>query len=188
MTTSDATSRAADTGTAAATQGYRAATGSVAVLDRSDLRFWKFTGRDPARMLTGIVSGRMPELPGPPTNPSGGSEAPAPTDGGGGIEQGEVTRHTVLTPKGRMVAELRLGREAVSDDEPDILWAVVPRTAEEGLQAYLARYLPPRFAKVEIPDGTDVLGVIGPDADALVSRVVLGLAVEIGRASCRERV
>lgn len=175
MTTSDAASRAADTGTATATQGYRAATGSIAVLDRSDLRFWMFTGRDPARMLTGIVSGRMPELPAPPAD---GSATPAPTEGGGGIEQGEVTRHTVLTPKGRMVAELRLGREAVSDDEPDILWALVPRTAEEGLQAYLARYLPPRFAKVEIPDGTDVLGVIGPDADALVSRVVLGLAVE----------
>jgi len=178
MSGSDAGSRAGDTGTDEATQGYRAATTSVAVVDRSDLRFWRFTGRDPARMLTGIVSGRMPALPAPLTDPAAVPGVASRNDDGVGIERGEVTRHTVLTPKGRMVAELRLGREVVSEDEPHILWALVPRAAEEGLQAYLTRYLPPRFAKVDVPDGVDVLGVIGPDADALVSRVVLGLAVE----------
>jgi len=161
-----------------ATPGYRAATTSVAVLDRSDLSFWRFTGRDPARMLNGIVSGRMPELPVPLTDPG------APGGDGGGIggtdpvELGEATRHTILTPKGRMVAELRLGRESMSEEEPDLLWALIPRAAQKGLTEYLTRYLPPRFAKAEVPDGVGVLGVIGPEADALISRVVLGLAVE----------
>ena len=141
---------------------YQAATEHVAVLDRDDLRFWRFTGRDPVRMLDGVVSGRMPDVPG----------------SHGGVELGEATLHTVLTPKGRMVSDLRLAREAGAEGEADQLWAVIPTAATDGLRAHLGRYLPPRFARVEEPDDVAVLGVIGPESDALVSRVLLGLAVE----------
>lgn len=55
---------------------------------------------------------------------------------------------------------------------------MVPAAAEEGLREHLRRYLPPRFATFEQPGGMAILGVVGPDADALVSRVLLGLAVE----------
>jgi folate-binding protein YgfZ len=144
------------------TEGYRSATTGVALMDRDDLRYWRFTGRDPVRMLDGVVSGRMPELP----------------KTQGLVQIGEATPQTVLTPKGRMIADLRLAREAGPADEADRLWAVVPAAATEGLRAHLTRYLPPRFAKVEEPEGVAILGVIGPDSDALISRVLLGLLVE----------
>jgi folate-binding protein YgfZ len=144
------------------TEGYRAATDGVALVRRDDLRFWRFTGRDPVRMLDGVVSGRMP---GRPLRE-------------GRVEIGEATRQTILTPKGRMVADLRLAREEGTGDEPDRLWAVVPTAATEGLRAHLTRYLPPRFARVEEPEEIEILGVIGPESDALISRVLLGLAVE----------
>ncbi|MDT8369835.1 MAG: hypothetical protein RQ745_11545 [Longimicrobiales bacterium] len=158
------------------TPGYDAARSGAALFDRDDLRLWRFTGRDPVRMLTGVVSGRMPERPEPLDTGGAGGSGSADYSG---ITLGEAPRHTVLTPKGRMVADLRLGREGGREDEPDSLWGIVPRRAEEGLREHLTRYLPPRFAKVEVPDGMAVLGVVGPEADALVSRVVLGLQVEI---------
>ncbi len=154
--------------TSGITPGYRAATEGVAVLDRDDLRYWRFVGRDPVRMLDGVVSGRMPGLP------------EVSRSAGGSVEIGEATLQTVLTPKGRMVADLRLAREAGIADAADALWAVVPTAATDGLRAHLARYLPPRFAKVEEPGGIGILGVIGPESDALVSRLLLGLAVETG--------
>lgn len=139
-------------------RGYRAATSGAAVRRLTDLEVWEFGGRDPARMLTGVVTGRMPE---------------PPTPAGDGVLIGEATRHCVLTPKGRMVADLRLAAEAGAAGQPDRPWAVVPLAAAEGLRAHLARYLPPRFAKLEVLDGFGVVGLIGPDSDALVSEIVL---------------
>lgn len=166
------------------TPGYEAATKAVALVDRSDLRFWRFTGRDPSRMLTGVMSGRMPERP---RSLGEGEGAGAGTPGAASvgvdaattpIDVGEATLHTVLTPKGRMVADLLLARETAADGGPDALWAVVPSAAADGLREHLKRYLPPRFAKLEEPDGVSFLGVVGPEAAAILSRVVLGLAVE----------
>jgi len=88
------------------TPGYLAATPGAAVLDRTDLEVWKFSGRDPARMLSGVVTGRMPTVP-------------TPLDESTSL--GEATLHCVLTPKGRMVADLRLAAEAGIEDQPDWL-------------------------------------------------------------------
>lgn len=143
--------------------GYRAAREGVALFDRTDLRYWRFTGRDPAKMLEGVVSGRMPTRP----EPFGAGAA--------GVFAGEATLHTVLTPKGRMVSDLRLAREAGDEGEPDVLWAIVPAAGADGLRAHLKRYLPPRFAKLEEPDDVAILGVCGAEADAAVVRAVEAL-------------
>lgn len=145
------------------TPGYLAATTAVAGFDRTDLEWWTFRGRDPARMLSGVVTGRMPGLPNPVDDR---------------IALGEATMHTVLTPKGRMVGSLWLAAEPGFEDQPDWLWAIVPTAASEGLQAHLGRYLPPRFAKLEVADAFEVFSLVGPAADDLVARVVLNGAVD----------
>jgi len=148
------------------TPGYLAATSGAAIMSRTDLEAWKFGGRDPSRMLAGVLTGRMPTPPQP---------------AGEGIAYGEATRHCVLTPKGRMVADLWLAAETGLEDTPDWLWAIVPRAASEGLQAHLTRYLPPRFARLQVLEAFGVLGVMGPDADALVAEVVLDGRVSLDK-------
>ena len=151
------------------TPGYRAAREGVALFDRTDLRYWRFTGRDPAKMLEGVVSGRMPAVP-------------SVLEGAGpGVLVGEATLHTVLTPKGRMVSDLRLAREAGEGEQPDAMWAVVPEAAAEGLRAHLKRYLPPRFAKLEEPEGVAILGACGPGVD----RAVIAALPELGASTER---
>ena len=145
---------------------YRAATEAVAVRDRSHRRQWAFTGRQPVEMLTGIVTGVMP---GPPDR------------GELGVARGEATYHTVLTPKGKMIADLHLWQEPVpgGGDDEALVRAHVPAGAAEGLRDHLSRFLPPRLARLE--DRSDEIGMIclaGPSAARMVSGVVLGLRVE----------
>jgi folate-binding protein YgfZ len=64
----------------------------------------------------------------------------------------------LLTPKGRIVADLRVL------PRPDELWLEVPAVAAERLAATFQRYLPPRFARATVWAEGAVLDVYGPAA------------------------
>lgn len=135
---------------------YRAAVEAVAVRDRSHRLRIRFAGRQPGAMLQGVLTGRLPAAP----DASGGRAEPS----------------AVLTPKGRMVAALRLWREA-GDDERYL--ADVPRAAAAPLLEHLGRYLPPRFATfADVSDETGMLTIMGPRAAELLAGDGMGLVGE----------
>ena len=143
---------------------WAAATGGVAVRDRSHRAQWRFTGKQPLEMLSGIVTGRMPE---------------APEEAELGVMAGRASYHAVLTPKGKMLADLRLWREPSPQGE--VVRADVPAGAVEGLREHLGRFLPPRLARLE--DQTQRLGMItlvGPAAARAASGTAFGLRVQEG--------
>lgn len=120
---------------------YRAATGEAALVDRSHRVLLRLEGRGPGRMLTGIVSGRMP---------------PPPQEGADGLVRGRSFYSTVLTPKGRVVTDLRLFRLEPGDEGAHLL--DLPPAGFEPLMEHFGRYLPPRFARVVKP--TPPLGLV----------------------------
>ncbi len=141
---------------------YVAAVEGVAVRYRGHRAQWRFSGRQPVEMLSGVVSGRMPE-PLSELTP--------------GVVGGLATYHTVLTPKGKILADLRLWRE--DGDEGTTLRADVSHAAAPVLADHLSRTLPPRLCRLE--DRSDEIGMIslcGPDAARLVSATLLGLRIE----------
>jgi tRNA-modifying protein YgfZ len=143
------------------TEEYRAAVESGAVFDRSHRALLLVKGRSPGRMLTGIVSGAMP---------------PEPEGVESGIRRGGATYSAVLTPKGKVVTDLRLIRLAAGEEGSFLL--DVPPGGVEGLLEHLKRYLPPRFAVLSNPpEPLGLLTVTGREASVILSREALGLRV-----------
>ena len=143
--------------------GYQAALDSAAVALRPDRARVRVTGRDPVAMLQGILTNSVPEAAGP---------------SGPGVTGGAARYAAVLTPKGRMITDLRVVR---GPREEDGLLLEVPAAALQGLLAHLAMYVPPRLARTaDVTDLTGSLTVAGPGAAALLSREGLGLRVETG--------
>jgi folate-binding protein YgfZ len=142
---------------------YAAATGSVAVFDRSHRTRLTVRGRAPEKMLGGVLTGVMPL---PPTTVEG-------------VWRARSTYHAVLTPKGKMVSDLwatLLGAEDSAGYALD-----VPVAGASALGSALAKVLPPRFAAVtDVSEQTAHLTAVGPEAAALLSRLALGLRVEAG--------
>ncbi len=140
---------------------FQAATAGTAVRDRSHRVRLRFSGRQPAAMLRGIVTGRVP-----------GPLADVEPE----VWQGRAEPNAVLTPKGRVVTDLRLWR---AEGEGEMLEADVPAAGAGPLMEHLGRYLPPRFATVEDRSAdTGMLTLVGPEAPALLSREVTGLRVD----------
>ena len=145
---------------------YVAATESAAVFDRSHRTRLVVTGRSPGQMLSGILTGTIPGAPAPM-----GESADAEVTGGTG------TYHAVLTPKGKMIADLWCFRRGDAEREEFLL--DVPVAARPGLLEHLGKFMPPRFAKVDDVTGSEAsLSVVGPEAAAHLSRLALGLRVE----------
>jgi len=142
---------------------YAAADEGVAIFDRSHRTRLLIRGRAPGRMLTGVLSGEMPD---------------EPREVEPGLFEGRATYHAVLTPKGKMISDawaLRLG-----DEEAGYLLDV-PAAGREGLLAHFARFLPPRFAAVtDASEERAAVSVVGPGASAALSRLALALRVEPG--------
>lgn len=144
---------------------YRAATEGAALRDRGHRAQWTFTGKQPLEMLKGIVTGVTPGLPRPEEL---------------GVLVGRGTYHAVLTPKGKMLADLLLWLEPGAEGQA-VVRAHLPAEAAGPLRDHLAKVLPPRLARLE--DRSAQLGMIslvGPEASRLVSASVLGLRVERG--------
>jgi folate-binding protein YgfZ len=149
---------------------YGAATQKAAVFDRSGRTRLTVTGRAPARMLNGILTGTMPEAP-----------AAVAT----GVLGGRATYHTVLTPKGKTITDLWCVRRG--DEEGDGFLLDVPERGREGLAGHLGKFLPPRLARAEdVSSSTASLAVVGPAAAALLSRLALGLRVDAAELSALE--
>ena len=141
--------------------GYRAALESVAVALRPDRGRVRFSGKDPVAMLLGVITNSLPE---------------PPLSVGPDVTSGAARYAAVLTPKGRMVADLRVVR-GPRDEEGLLLEASA--SALPVLLAHLAKYVPPRFAKsTDVSELTRSLTVVGPGAAAVLSREGLGLRVE----------
>lgn len=141
---------------------YRVAVEKSAVIDRSHRGRWRMTGRDPARMLDGLVTNGIP--------------APVET-----IEEQVTTGRggygAILTPKGKMVTDHRLFRWG-GDEENEFLLDLPP-AGVAAAEDHFRRFVPPRFAKVEdVTAETGMLTVVGPDAADVLSREALGLRVE----------
>jgi tRNA-modifying protein YgfZ len=111
-------------------------------------------------MLHGLVTGSIP--PDPVTDDAG--------------EEGEVPRQwrssapesLVLTPKGRIVTDLRLLRLSGGEDGSFLL--ELPAAGREPLLAHFTRYLPPRLARpFDLTASTRMVTVAGPEAVALAA-------------------
>lgn len=141
---------------------YEAATQRLAVFDRSHRTRLAVRGKAPGKMLSGVLTGRMPAAP----------KALAPD-----VHGGTSTYHAVLTPKGKMTSDLwatLLGPEESAGYLLDIPVAGAP-----ALKASFAKLLPPRLAAVtDVSEETAMITVVGPDAAAALSRLALGLRVE----------
>ncbi len=140
---------------------YQAAQSGAALIDRGGDGFLTIAGPKAHDMLTGVATGRMPVA----------ATADDP-------EVGEATLHTVLTPKGKMISDLRLGRDPDGEGLEE-LWALVPAGGLEGLLAHFSRFLPPRLSRVtDRSDEIARMTVIGPQAADLISRIAVGLRIE----------
>jgi len=85
--------------------GYRAAIEGAALRDRSDRGRLRLAGRAPGRMLDGIVTCGLPER-----DEVVGVAGERGSPGSDAVRRGRATYGAVLTPKGRMVTDLRLLR------------------------------------------------------------------------------
>lgn len=122
---------------------YAAARSDAAVVDRADRRIVRVHGRDPVRMVQGLVSNDVPT-----------------------VAHGRAVYAAVLTPKGRMVADVRIVKHG------DDLLLDVDAAAAEPLTTHLRKYVPPLFARFEdASDAWCIIGVHGPRARALVQQV-----------------
>ena len=140
--------------------GYRAALEGTAVALRTDRARIRVTGRDPVGILQGIITNRVPE----------------PAVLVDGVARGQANYAAVLTPKGRMVSDLRAVRGPREDEG---LLLELPAAALPGLLVHLGKYVPPRLARArDVTAETEELTVVGPGAATLLSREALGLRIE----------
>jgi len=125
---------------------YDAARTAAVVIDRSDRGLLRVWGRDPVRMVHGLVSNDIE-----------------------GLGPFATAYATMLTPKGRMLADVRVIRR--SDD----VLIEADTAALENVRAHLKRSVPPLFARAEdVSDSLRVLGVYGPRARDLLGGVLEG--------------
>jgi folate-binding protein YgfZ len=114
-------------------QVVRTAAGVADRLDKARIRLW---GKDPVRMVQGLITNDLAGAP-----PERGVYA------------------ALLTPKGRTLAELRAfrrGSEVLLD---------LPREAMGGTTEHLRKFVPPMFARwADVSDETSCLGIYGPRA------------------------
>jgi tRNA-modifying protein YgfZ len=125
---------------------YRAARIGTAIVDRCDRRFIRVHGRDPVRMIQGLVSNDV-----------------------AGAAAGRATYAAVLTPKGRMVADVRVVKRGAE------LLLETDAAAADPLAEHLRKFVPPLFARFEdAGEARAALGLHGPGAHALLAAVAAG--------------
>ncbi len=129
---------------------YRAVRSAVGVAERSDLVVLRLHGRDPVRMLNGLVTNDI-----------------------AAAEPGRAVYAAMLTPKGRMITDLRaIVRPAAEGGASEVL-VMLPRAALDPVGAHLRKYLPPHFARWEVHGDLTVVGLYGRKA-IRIARTLLG--------------
>jgi folate-binding protein YgfZ len=121
---------------------YQAARNGVVVVDRPDRRLLRVYGRDPLRMVQGLVTNDL-----------------------AGAPPGQGVYAAFLGPKGKMIADVRLFLRG-----PDV-WAEVDAAACPAVEAHLRKFVPPLFARFE-PADCAVISVYGPRSAELVRGVL----------------
>ena len=125
----------------------REAAGIAVRSDRARFRLW---GKDPVRMLHGLVTNDLLKA-----------------------EPGHGVYAAMLTPKGRMIADLRAFRRG----DGEVLVSVAAE-ARDGVRDHLKKMVPPMFARWE--DATDSvleLGIYGPRSGGALGEVLPGTAL-----------
>lgn len=110
---------------------YDAVRKAAGVIDRGDRAFVRVTGRDPVRMVQGLVTNDV-----------------------AGAAEGQGVYAAILTPKGKMVGDVRVFRRPGNE-----LLLDLDVRARDGVLAHLKKFVPPLFARFE--DVTDTLGAVG---------------------------
>jgi folate-binding protein YgfZ len=128
--------------------GYRAVREGAGLADRADRARIRLWGRDPVKMVQGLITNDL--LNAPP---------------------GRAVYAGMLTPKGRMIAELRAFRREGPQGVEVLL--ELPREALEGTREHLKKFVPPLFARwADVSEEVEELGVYGPRAREVLSRVL----------------
>ena len=141
---------------AASSSDYDAATVDAAFIDRSDRARLALRGRAPDQVLTGLVSGRVPS---PLTAKSAD------------VWQGRAEGSALLTPKGRMVAVLRVLRAEPSAGDGFLL--DIPPVCLDAALEHLRKYVPPRLATLhDESSASGMLTLLGPRATGRLVELV----------------
>jgi folate-binding protein YgfZ len=124
---------------------YRAVRESAGVAERADRARFRLWGKDPARMVHGLITNDLLKA-----------------DAGRGVYA------AMLTPKGRMVADLRVFRRA----DGEVL-VEVAREALDGVREHFRKMVPPMFARwADVTEDVAGLGVYGPRSRELLSAAI----------------
>ncbi len=124
---------------------YRAVRESVGLAVREDRARFRLWGKDPARMMHGLITNDLLKA-----------------------EPGRGVYGAMLTARGRMIADVRVFRRA----DGEVLVGLA-REALEGTREHLKKMVPPLFARwADATDDVDEIGVYGPGARALLARVL----------------
>ncbi|HEX2167739.1 MAG TPA: glycine cleavage T C-terminal barrel domain-containing protein [Longimicrobiales bacterium] len=122
---------------------YDVARSDVVVAERADRSIVRVHGRDPVKMVQGLISNDIVNAP-----------------------ANRAVYAAVLTPKGRMVADVRVVRHGAD------LLLETDAAAAEPLMAHLRKFVPPLFAKFEDANDTwSELGVYGPRARDVLAKL-----------------
>jgi folate-binding protein YgfZ len=120
---------------------YAAARNHAVVVDRADRALVRLYGRDPLRMIQGLVSNEVVRAP-----------------------EGQGVYAAMLTPKGKMIADLRVVRRPQGEVLLELDAGALP-----GVLEHLRKYVPPLFARFEDVTGQlAAVGVYGPAARRVV--------------------
>jgi folate-binding protein YgfZ len=131
---------------------YRAVREAAGVADRADRAQIRLWGRDPVKMVQGLLTNDL-----------------------AGAPPGRGVYAAMLTPKGRTLAELRAFRLARPGGTEVLL--DLPREALAGTREHLKKFVPPMFARwADASEELGALGVYGPRAREMVARA---LAAEV---------
>lgn len=129
-----------------AVAGYEALRRGAVLLDRSDRGRWRFTGPKAAEMLTGLVTNDILAL-----------------------QAGDGLYAAALTPKGKIVADLRIFRDG------DEFLVDTGGAAAPGWRAMARKFINPRVTPFsETTTETADVGVFGVGAADLISRAIEG--------------
>lgn len=128
-----------------ASAGYDAARRGAAVARRDDRGFLRVYGRDPVKMIQGLV-----------TNDVAGAAA------------GQGVYAALLTPKGKMIADVRVFRR-----DAELLLETSVQALDD-VAGTLRKFVPPLFARYEPLTSLGELGVYGPESGALLADLLGG--------------
>ncbi len=127
---------------------YDAVRQGAGVVDRDDVAHLVLTGRDPVRMIQGLITGDLSNAP-----------------------EDRAVYGVMLTPKGRTIAELRAHKRTA--DGATEVWLQLPREVLEGATSHLRRSVPPLYARwKDVSEDRGMIGVYGPRAAELLTSVL----------------